>query len=186
MSNAELPKKYIDPLVDFGFKKIFGSYSNRNLLIALLNELFRGRKKIVELVYNKNEHPGDTEEIGGVIFDLTCTASNGEQFIIEVQRSAQVNLKRRMLYYGSKLISDQAPKGKRKDWNYAISEVYVIALMDGFPMPGGDGDGHCVLDICLCNRDTGKVFYEDLGFIYLEPRKGSFRPLKTDVCWKIV
>ncbi|SEL93987.1 Rpn family recombination-promoting nuclease/putative transposase [Parapedobacter koreensis] len=160
--------RFIDPTTDFGFKKIFGSYPNRNLLIAFLNEVFRGRKKIVELTYNKNEHPGDTEEIGGVIFDLTCTASNGEQFIIEVQRSAQVNLKRRMLYYGSKLISDQAPKGKRKDWDYGISEVYVIVLMDGFPMPGDDDDDRYLHDICLCNRDTGKVFYDHLGFIYLE------------------
>ena len=23
-------------------------------------------------------------------------------------------------------------------------------------------------DICLCDRDTGKIFYADLGFIYLE------------------
>ncbi|SEK54044.1 Rpn family recombination-promoting nuclease/putative transposase [Parapedobacter koreensis] len=161
-------RKFIDPLTDFGFKRIFGSEPNKDLLIDLLNGVFRGRKHIVDLVYNKNEYAGDTDEIGAVIFDLTCTASNGEQFIIEVQRSAQVNLKRRMLYYGSKLISDQAPKGKRKEWNYAISEVYVIVLMDGFGMPDGVGDGRCLHDICLCNRDTGKVFYDDLGFIYLE------------------
>jgi len=28
-----------------------------------------------------------TEDIGTVIFDLICTADNGERFIIEVQRS---------------------------------------------------------------------------------------------------
>lgn len=167
-STHPIIRKFIDPTTDFGFKKIFGSYPNRDLLIALLNQIFRGRKEIVELVYNKNEHVGDTEEIGGVIFDLTCTANNGEQFIIEVQRSAQINLKRRMLYYGSKLISDQAPKGKRKEWNYAIPEVYVIVLMDGFAMPDCDDSGRYLHDICLCNRENGKVFYEDLGFIYLE------------------
>ena len=51
--------KYIDPLVDFAFKKIFGSEPNKDLLIAFLNEVFRGRKHIADLVYNKNEHPGD-------------------------------------------------------------------------------------------------------------------------------
>lgn len=160
--------KFIDPLLDFSFKRIFGTEPNQDLLIALLNGIFRGRKDIERLVYNKNEHVGDTDELGSVIFDLTCTASNGEQFIIEVQRTAQVNLKRRMLYYGSKLISDQAPKGKRKEWNYAIPEVYVIVLMDGFPMPGGDHDDRYLHDISLCNRDTGEVFYDDLGFIYIE------------------
>ena len=167
-SNQPIVGRFIDPLLDFSFKRIFGTEPNKDLLIALLNGIFQGRKKIVELAYNKNEHAGDTEEIGGVIFDLTCTASNGEQIIIEVQRSAQVNLKRRMLYYGSKLISDQAPRGRRKEWNYALPEVYVIVLMDGFSMPGDSNDGRYLHDICLCNRDTGSVFYDYLGFIYLE------------------
>lgn len=159
--------RFIDPMLDFSFKRIFGTDPNKDLLIALLNGVFRGHKEIVGLEYNKNEHAGDTEKIGGVIFDLTCTASNGEQFIIEVQRTAQINLKRRMLYYGSKLIADRAPRGRRKEWDYAIPEVYVIVLMDGFGMPGGD-ENRYVHDICLCNRDTGEVFYDDLGFIYLE------------------
>jgi len=106
--------------------------------------------------------------MGGVIFDLTCTADNGEKFIIEVQRSSQYNFKRRMLYYGSKLIADQAPKGSRKKWAYRISEVYVIALMDGFPMPDGERTTKYLHDVCLCDRETGKVFYEHLGFFYIE------------------
>jgi|GEM_PF-2127387 len=60
------------------------------------------------------------------------------QFIIGVQRTHQQNLKRRMLYYGSKLIADQAPKGSRREWGYNISEVYVIVRMDRFTLPGGD------------------------------------------------
>lgn len=163
--------KYIDPTTDYGFKRLFGTEVNRDFLIALLNDLFRGRKTIADLVYNKNEHVGEAEETGTVIFDLTCTADNGEQFIIEVQRSSQVNLKRRMLYYGSKLIADQAPKGNRKEWNYAVTEVYVIVLMEGFAMPDGEDDKDFLYDICLCNRDTGKIFYEYLGFIYIEPRR---------------
>ncbi|RQP11173.1 MAG: Rpn family recombination-promoting nuclease/putative transposase [Parapedobacter sp.] len=181
--NLPIVGKFIDPLLDFSFKRIFGTEPNKDLLIALLNGIFQGRKEIIDLVYNKNEHSGDTEEIGGVIFDLTCTASNGEKFIIEVQRTAQNNLKRRMLYYGSKLIADEAPKGKRKEWNYTIPEVYIIVLMDGFAMPGGNDGTHYLHDICLCNRDTGKVFYDDLGFIYLELRNfvKDESELKTDL-----
>jgi len=160
--------KYIDLRNDFSFKRVFGTDANKDLLIAFLNELFQGRKVVKDIYYNKNEHVGDTEEMGGVIFDLTCTADNGEQFIIEVQRSSQYNFKRRMLYYGSKLIADQAPKGSRKKWGYKISEVYVIALMDGFPMPDGERTTEYLHDICLCDRETGKVFYDHLGFFYIE------------------
>lgn len=45
-------KKYIDLLTDFSFKKIFGTEPNKDLLISFLNEIFKGRKKIVNLVYN--------------------------------------------------------------------------------------------------------------------------------------
>ena len=74
------PGKYIDPLVDFAFKKIFGSEPNKDLLIDFLNEVFRGRKHIVELVYNKNEHPGDLKDEGTAIFDLLCIGDKGEHF----------------------------------------------------------------------------------------------------------
>src|SRR5690606_29448283 len=69
---------------------------------------------------------------------------------------------------GSKRIADEAPKGKRKEWDYAIPEVYVIVLMDGFPMPESNAHDRYLHDICLCYRNTGEVFYNDLGFIYLE------------------
>lgn len=45
--------KYIDITTDYGFKKVFGSDTNKDLLISFLNELFRGRKMIVDLYYNK-------------------------------------------------------------------------------------------------------------------------------------
>jgi predicted transposase/invertase (TIGR01784 family) len=112
-STGPVTGKYIDPLVDFAFKKIFGSEPNKDLLIDFLNEVFRGRKQIIDLVYNKNEHPGDIKDEGAVIFDLLCTGDKGERFLIEVQRATQGYFKERALFYTSRLISDQAPKGKR-------------------------------------------------------------------------
>lgn len=167
LEQMEKPR-YIDPTSDFGFKRIFASEPNKDLLISFINELFRGQKTVVDLSYDKNEFVGDTDELGSVILDLTCTASNGERFVIEVQRTSQFNFKRRMLYYGSKLIADQAPKGKRKEWAYDISEVYVIVLMDGFAMPGSEHTEQYLHDVCLCDRDTGKVFYDHLEFFYIE------------------
>ncbi len=158
--------RYINLTTDFSFKRVFGTEVNKDLLLSFLNGVFAGRKEIKDLHYNKNEYVGDIDSIGGVIFDLTCTASDGEQFAIEVQRTSQLNLKRRMLYYGSKIISDQAPKGRRREWDYKISEVYVIVILDGFSMPD-DNSRDYIQDICLCNRDTGKVFYEEYGFIYI-------------------
>ncbi len=159
--------KYIDPLVDFAFKKIFGSEPNKDLLIAFLNEVFRGRKHIIDLTYNKNEHPGDLKDEGAAIFDLLCTGDKGEQFLIEVQRGRQGYFKERALFYTSRLISDQAPKGNRSAWAYNIAEVYLIALLEDFTLENSPANTY-LHDICLCNRDTGEIFYHKLGYTYIE------------------
>jgi predicted transposase/invertase (TIGR01784 family) len=164
------PGKYIDPLVDFAFKKIFGSEPNKDLLIAFLNEVFRGRKHIVDLVYNKNEHHGDIKDEGAAIFDLLCTGDNDEQFLIEVQRGRQGNFKERALFYTSRLISDQAPRGRRSEWAYNLTEVYLVALLEDFTLQISPGKEY-LHDICLCNRETGEIFYNKLGYIYLELSK---------------
>jgi len=162
--------KYIDPLVDFAFKKIFGTDPNKDLLIAFLNEVFRGRKHIADLVYNKNEHHGDLRDNGIAIFDLLCTGDKGEQFIIEVQRGQQIRFQERAVFYTSRLISDGAPKGKRAEWDYNIAEVYLVALLEDFSVdPKIDNQTERYLyDICLCNRDTGEIFYDKLGYTYIE------------------
>ena len=159
--------RYIDLLVDFAFKKIFGSEPNKDLLIAFLNEVFSGRKHIVDLIYNKNEHPGDLKDEGSAIFDLLCTGENGEQFIIEVQRGKQGNFKERALFYTSRLISEQAPKGKRSNWGYNLSEVYLVALLEDFNLIN-NSEQQYLHDICLCDRHTGQIFYDKLGYTYIE------------------
>src|SRR5690606_36277993 len=49
--NQPVVSKFIDPLLDFSFKRIFGTEPNQDLLIALLNGIFRGRKEIKSLVF---------------------------------------------------------------------------------------------------------------------------------------
>ena len=160
--------RYIDPLSDFGFKFLFGSAANKELLISLLNSIFRGKKNIKDLVFNKTEFVGETEQLGAVVFDLSCIGSNDEKFVIEVQSTSHVNFKKRMLYYGCKLITDQAPKGRRQHWNYAISEVYIIALLANFSISNSNNVGDWLNYIRLFNSDSGSVFDEDFVFIYIE------------------
>lgn len=159
---------YMDLTTDYAFKRVFASENNKDLLISLINAVLGGRRDVVDLSYERNEHVGEVTAIGTIILDLCCTADDGTKFIIEVQRSPQLNFKRRMLYYGSKLIVDQAPTGDRKSWNYDVSAVYVIALMEGFVFTDDPDSKDVRSAIYLCNSDTGSVFYEDLCFIYIQ------------------
>lgn len=89
MKNTKMASmgRFIDPLTDFGFKRIFGSEPNKELLIAFLNELFKGRKVIKDLVYNPQENGGPAKHYRKTIFDLSCTGTNGETFIVEMQKA---------------------------------------------------------------------------------------------------
>lgn len=158
---------YIDPFVDFSFKRLFSSEESKPILIGLLNHLFKGRKFITEIEYGKNEFPGEIAGEGGAIFDVHCTDADGSRFIIEIQRGYQKNFKERALYYTSRAISEQAPKGDRKDWAYNLTEVYLIAFLEDFTLPDSL-KSECLQDICLVNRYTGKIFYDKLSFIFIE------------------
>lgn len=99
-----------------------------------------------------------------MIFDLLCTGPDGEQFIIEVQRFNQQFFRDRAVYYGSRLINDQAPKGG--NWNYSLKEVYFIGLM-GFSFDGSDEEEY-LHPVLLTYANTGKVFYEKLQYFFIE------------------
>lgn len=176
IKTIEEAPKYIDLMTDFAFKRVFGTEPNRDLLIAFLNEIFRGRRQIRDLIYNKSEYTGDTIYEGTAIFDLLCTGNDGERFIIEVQRGKQKNFKQRALFYTSRLISEQAPRGNRAGWGYNLTGVYLVALLEDFALQDSP-EAHYIHDIYLCNRENGKIFYEGLGYTYIELLKF----VKTDV-----
>ena len=50
-----LQDKYINPFTDFGFKKLFGSEPNKDLLIDFLNQVLPGKHKVKDLTYARTE-----------------------------------------------------------------------------------------------------------------------------------
>jgi hypothetical protein len=91
-------EKYINLFTDFGFKKIFGTDMNKDLLIDFLNELLKDREKIKSLTYLKTEHLGSSQEDRKAVFDLYCENEQGEKFIVELQKVPQEFFKDKWLY----------------------------------------------------------------------------------------
>ncbi len=164
LSFAAHPARFIDPLSDFGFKKLFGSEPNKEILIDFLNQLFKGKKVIRDLTFKPIERFCEGKDAKTVYLDLFCTGDEGEQFLVEMQRADQYYLKERGVFYASRVISEQLPKGEG-GWNYALKEVYLIFLLE-FDMKGS-GDGY-LHDYCLMDRQTGQVFYDKLEFKFIE------------------
>ena len=46
MELRELKDRYVNPYTDFGFKKLFGSEMNKDLLISFINSLLSGEEVV--------------------------------------------------------------------------------------------------------------------------------------------
>ncbi|MEL7119138.1 MAG: Rpn family recombination-promoting nuclease/putative transposase [Bacteroidota bacterium] len=158
-----LQDKYINPFTDFGFKKLFGTEINKDLLIGFLNQVLPERHIIEDLSYTSNEKLGATEVDRKAIFDLYCVSPDGERFIVEIQKAKQNFFKDRSVYYATFPIQEQALKG---DWDYQLSAVYTIGILD-FVFEETKVDKKVRHEVKLKDQDC-KVFYDKLTFIYLE------------------
>ncbi|MDP5169361.1 MAG: Rpn family recombination-promoting nuclease/putative transposase [Bacteroidia bacterium] len=158
-----LEDKYINPLTDFGFKKLFGSEPNKDLLIDFLNQLLPDIHKIKDLTYSQNEHLSDSEYDRKAIFDLYCESESGERFIVEVQKAKQNFFKDRSVYYSTFPIQEQAQRG---DWNFKLSAVYTIGILD-FVFDEDKNDDDIIHTVQLKDQ-RNSVFFDKLTFIYLE------------------
>ncbi len=155
--------KYINPYTDFGFKRLFGTEGNMDLLIDFLNCLMPAKHQIVTLSFKNSEQSGEITSDRKAIYDIHCQAINGDLFIVEMQKAKLKFFKDRALFYITFPIKEQAPKG---DWDFKLLPIYYIAILDF------DYDEHEEIrkfdrNVQLRDED-GFVFYDKLGFRFLQ------------------
>ena len=168
--NSEMNGRYINPYTDFGFKKLFGTEMNKDLLMSFLNALFNGRKQeITDVQYLNAEQLGMGYGDRRAVFDVYCMTSDGSRFIVEMQKAEQEYFKDRSIYYSTFAIREQAVKGK--EWNYHLEDVYTVGVLN-FVFPNGEypSDSFCH-EIKLTDVEDNHVFYDKLTFLYLEMPK---------------
>ncbi|EOR95620.1 hypothetical protein ADIARSV_1226 [Arcticibacter svalbardensis MN12-7] len=157
--------RYIDPLTDWGFKRLFGSERNKDFLKDFLNDLFEGEKHIADIEYLPNNHTADPLDSNQTILDLTCTDHTGEQFIVELQCGKKHCFRERSLYNTSRLIHEKFSVGKESN-SYELKDVYLIAILD-FNLEQVFFKKY-LHDICLMDKETGEVFSNKLRYKFLE------------------
>ncbi len=162
-----IKEKYINPFTDFGFKKLFGTELNKDLLIDFLNEVIlpEGRR-ITDLTYGKNDHPGKSEFDRKAVFDLYCTGTTGEHFIVEMQKAKQTYYKDRSVYYATFPIQEQANQGF---WDFKLPEVFTVGILDFvFNDYNSPNERKEVRHEVKLKDQNCQVFYDKLTFVYLE------------------
>ena len=161
----EWKELYIDPRTDFGFKYLFGTPMNKELLIGFLNAIFHGTHIIKDLTYLNGEQLGIRKEDRRAIFDVYCETESGEKFIVEMQNVFQQFFKDRSVYYSTFPIREQA---KRGDWDYRLESVYTVGILNFVFDEDKNSKDYFHHEVKLMDVNTKKVFYDKLTFIYLE------------------
>ena len=166
MESRDLKDRYVNPYTDFGFKKLFGTEINKDLLISFINSLLHGREVVKDLTYLNTEHLGTSEADRRAVFDVYCENEKGEKILVEMQRGIQQYFKDRSLYYATFPIREQGQKG---EWDYRLKSVYIIGILN-FTFDK-DNDDYYHHEVQLLDNQTKEVFYDKLTFIYLEMPK---------------
>lgn len=158
--------RYINPFTDFGFKRLFGSDVNKDLLIDFLNSVLPQEATITSLTYLPTEQLGDGRYERKAIFDVYCENEYGEKFIVEMQKAEQDYFKDRSIFYSTFPIREQAKRGN--DWDFELKAVYTIGLLD-FTFDNSPLDDEVLHhEVKLVDQKTNRVFYDKLTYIYLE------------------
>ena len=164
----KVEERYINPYTDFGFKKLFGTEMNKDLLISFLNALFNGHEVVRDVTYLNGEHFGESYRDRKAIFDVYCENEQGEKFIVEMQKAEQDYFKDRSVYYATFPIREQAPRG---EWDFCLKAVYTVGILN-FVFPDNEYSPECFHhEVKLIDTADKHVFYDKLTFVYLEMPK---------------
>ena len=131
MENTEQTRKTrpINPLVDWGFKYVFGREENKDLMIGFLNLLLEPDVAIRDISYLNPEVLGDTPELKRCVVDVIAKDADGNRYLVEMQYASDLTIRQRLVYYACRLIDQMGQH--RKDWTYGqIKRVYAICLMN--------------------------------------------------------
>lgn len=159
-------ERYLNPHTDFGFKRLFGSEFNKELLKSFLNAMFRGEQNVQEVTYLNSEQLGDRVDARRAVFDVYCENDQGEKFIVEMQNVYQEFFKDRTIYYSTFPIREQAQRGG--DWDFHLNSVYTIGLLNFNFADGLEDARRWHHEVKLMEVDTKEVFYDKLTYVYVE------------------
>jgi predicted transposase/invertase (TIGR01784 family) len=158
--------RYINPFTDFGFKRIFGTEANKDLLIDFLNAVLDIDGEIIDLRYDNPERQGRVEIDRRAIFDLYCITGKGEHIIVEMQNVRQDYFRDRALYYASFPIQDQGEKGR--NWDFQLTPVYSVNMLNFTFEEKSETEKQYLYHVQLIDKISNRVFIDKLLFVFLE------------------
>ena len=165
--NYENQSFYINPLTDFGFKKLFcsdrrGAARLLSLLKAYLPDKMHG---VSSITFLPTELLGETEDTKRVSFDIYALTDDEKHVIVEMQRGEQTFFANRVITYNCRVISQNVVRG---DLEYNIPMVISFSIMDYTPKWfSQSGEFFHVVQL---KDEKNKIFSQKTFFCFLELR----------------
>ena len=164
--------KYIDLMVDWSFKKIFGTEVNKDILIEFLKVIFP-KYAISDITYVPTEQLGIMEDDRKAIFDVLCRTVDGKTFLVEMQRGYQKHFFERALFYtsfpimkqGKKALAEEA-RGNRP-WDFSLDGVFFLGILN-FKYEDDEMTEHRYR---LMEATSKKLMTDKLEFVFVEVEK---------------
>ena len=127
--------QFINPKIDYAFKKIFGSEQSHDILISFLNAmLYDGKDKIKAIAILDPYLAPRLRGVKDTYVDVKATISNDEgedtSVIIEMQVLNVEGFEKRILYNAAKAYSNQLNIGE----DYTILEPVIALTITDFAM----------------------------------------------------
>lgn len=120
----------MDLKVDYAFKLLFGTQENEPILRAMLNALLKLPKddRIASLTILNSELLREHETDKASVLDIYARTEKDEYINIEIQVADKYDMKKRTLYYWSRIFSSQLKKGSL---SYAeMKKTITINILD--------------------------------------------------------
>ncbi|MDT7985618.1 Rpn family recombination-promoting nuclease/putative transposase [Clostridium perfringens] len=160
--------KRMNPIVDFVFKRIFGTEENKDLLLSFLNATLKPEegKELKEIILVDPHINADQVGDKASILDVRAKTKTGEQINIEVQLHNKYDMEKRSLYYWAKMYEGQLAEGEPYR---NLKKTVTIRIIDFEYLP--TENYHSVFR--LREDEKGFVLTDDLEIHFLELPKVS-------------
>jgi len=164
---------YANLLIDLAFKKAFDPDKpvSRENLVNLLNDLLAPQlKRPIKSVKTRNvaKNLSGSKESRTAIFDLHCEDEAGNLIEIEVQIRKLKNFSKRLAFYASEMVANQAEIGT--GWKFNVKPTYVIAITQKKVFK----DNRIIHRATTVDLETEEQFIDSYNYTVIELSKVPF------------
>ena len=165
--------RYIDPMVDWSFKRLFGTEVNKDILIGFLNVVFP-EYGIKDITYIPTEQLGMMSSDRKAVFDVLCRTEDGKDFLVEMQRCFQEHFYERALFYTSFPIMKQGRRRLESEagdgsgvWDFALDGVFFLGVLNF----SSSDDGRVVHRFRLIDTESRNLMTDRLEYVFVDVSK---------------